>query len=123
ELRRIKKLYAEPGECIDVRLQVQSDGWTVHFGDSSYDQDHRGFWGASCIVTTSNCREVARDLIEQAKDHEAQCSDEEDEPADDEDVEPDEIDDGDYVTMDHQDFYQYGRLVLSVGVDDDHKPD
>lgn len=57
----------------DIRLQVVDGGWATHTGDSSYDQDHRGFWGASCIDRTTNCRDLARDLIEQARDHRVQC--------------------------------------------------
>jgi len=59
-------------EGCDVRLQVYEDGsWAVRFGDSQYDQDHRGFWGAAGVP--GNCRrfcseDVARDLIEQAKE-------------------------------------------------------
>lgn len=35
---------------IDVRLQVWPDGsWAIHTGDASYDQDHRGYWGAGCV--------------------------------------------------------------------------
>ncbi len=53
----------------DIRLQVSDDGWAVHTGDSSYDQDHRGFWGASSVEPNqSDCRSIARDLLEQAKD-------------------------------------------------------
>jgi hypothetical protein len=34
-------------EC-DVRLQVWDDSqWKLRYGDSSYDQDHRGFWVSS----------------------------------------------------------------------------
>ncbi len=53
----------------DVRLQVHNGSWYYHTGDSSYDQDHRGFWGASSIsrgCSWSEARYVARDLIEQA---------------------------------------------------------
>ena len=57
----------------DIRLQVVDGGWSTHTGDSSYDQDHRGFWGASFIDRTTNCRDLARDLIDQAREHEAQC--------------------------------------------------
>jgi len=59
---------------VDVRLQVWPDGsWNLHTGDSSYDQDHRGYWGAA-FLPFGNCNltEIARDLIEQAKDHRAQ---------------------------------------------------
>lgn len=58
----------------DVRLHVWPDGsWAVHSGDSQYDQDHRGFWGASSIPGTRrfNARDVARELIDQAKEHHA----------------------------------------------------
>lgn len=67
----------EQSDVIDVRLQVYEAGdWAVHTGDSSYDQDHRGFWGASSLSPTSNCREVAIDLIDQCADHAAQCGEE-----------------------------------------------
>lgn len=56
----------------DVRLQVMESGWSVHSGDSSYDQDHRGYWGTSSLDRRSNCRDVARDLIEEAKNHYAE---------------------------------------------------
>jgi len=68
------------GEC-DVRLQVWPDGqWRVRYGDSSYDQDHRGYWGSSSIpganrkgrVSRFNSVDVARDLIDQARDMHAQ---------------------------------------------------
>ncbi len=67
----------EPGEdsaSTDVRLQVWDDGtWNVHTGDASYDQDHRGFWGASCLsYDRQDLEALARDLIEQARDHHSQ---------------------------------------------------
>ena len=64
----------EEGGC-DVRLQVLPDGgWSVHSGDAQYDQDHRGYWGASSLPYDGhfNATEVAKDLIEQAKDAAAQ---------------------------------------------------
>lgn len=65
------------GPATDVRLQVWSDGtWQIHTGDSSYDQDHRGARGSSCLLwDRQNLTELARDLIEQAKDQHA-CMDE-----------------------------------------------
>lgn len=58
----------------DVRLQVWENGnWAIHVCSSDYDQDHRGFWGASCLCyDRQNLAELARDLIEQAKDDHAQ---------------------------------------------------
>lgn len=60
-------------EGVDVRLQVYPDGaWTIHSGSSDYDQDHRGYWGASSVPGLVNgvAQEfdsafVAKDLIDQ----------------------------------------------------------
>ena len=55
----------------DIRLQIFDGDWTIHTGDVQYDQDHRGFWGASCVSVESTnraCREIAKDLINEAKD-------------------------------------------------------
>ncbi len=60
---------------IDVRLQVmEDDSWGIHTGDSGFDVDHRGYWGASSLSHDSNCREVAHELLGEAKEHAAQCS-------------------------------------------------
>jgi hypothetical protein len=68
------------GECVDIRLQVYpADGfpfvgeWAIRFGDSSYDLDHNGYWGASCIDSETDCTDLAKDLIGQCADHAAQC--------------------------------------------------
>ena len=62
--------------AVDVRLQVLDGGaWFLHSGDASYDTDHHGFWGASCIAqcdTRQTLTETARDLISQARDMKAQ---------------------------------------------------
>jgi hypothetical protein len=65
------------GEDMDVRLQLYEDGaWALRTGLSDYDQDHRGFWGASSI--TGGClikhlRDTAADLLEQVRDAHASC--------------------------------------------------
>lgn len=63
----------EAEDSIDVRLQVYPDGdWSVRWGPSDYDQDHRGFWGASSVPGNNRrfrADDVARQLIDQAKDH------------------------------------------------------
>ena len=54
----------------DVRLQVH-DGWAVHHGDSSFDQDHRGLWGAGSVSARDNLatlRETASGLVLEALD-------------------------------------------------------
>jgi hypothetical protein len=79
ELRSVNEMESHPDEegnyWIDVRLQVYSDGdWAVRWGDSSYDQDHRGYWGASSVPGGGrrfNSTDLARDLIDQAKDQHA----------------------------------------------------
>lgn len=67
---------AELDGGIDVRLQVYENGeWYIHTGDSSYDQDHRGYWGAGMVApgdTNADLESLAHDLLEQAKDHAAQ---------------------------------------------------
>lgn len=78
ELRRINKQdSADDGDDggIDVRLQVHPDGtWTVNWGSSDYDQDHRGYWGSSSVPGDGrrfDSKDIARDLIEQAREHKA----------------------------------------------------
>lgn len=71
------------GEC-DVRLQVYPDGsWVVRCGLSDYDQDHRGYWGASSVpgvvagkVKRFDSKAIARDLLEQCRESHAESGDE-----------------------------------------------
>jgi hypothetical protein len=69
---------ADP-EGYDIRLQVvPGEGWSTHCGDPSYDQDHRGYWGAGMIrasMTVKEVRDLARDLLDQARDMQATCDD------------------------------------------------
>lgn len=58
----------------DVRLQVVDGYVRVHTGDPSFDQDHRGCWGAGLITWETDADELADDLIEQVLDHAAQLS-------------------------------------------------
>ncbi len=65
---------SDPGErWLDVRLQCVDGAWSLHEGDPQYDTDHRGYWGAGSLSPRTNCRELARELIDEAKDHAAQC--------------------------------------------------
>ncbi len=69
---------SEETPSIDVRLQVSEDGsnWDVHSGDASFDTDHRGYWGASCVsseeIDGGRAEIIALDLIEQALEHMAE---------------------------------------------------
>lgn len=71
ELVRLQLTYRadiDPIEGLDVRLNVQSDGWLVLFGDPGFDADHRGLWGSSVIHADDTREElyrVAQDLIDQ----------------------------------------------------------
>lgn len=67
----VKELRSQRIPETDIRLQVKSDGWQIHTGDSSYDQDHRGAWGASSVErkqTKRDCRDTAADLINQIRE-------------------------------------------------------
>lgn len=63
----------------DCRLQLYEDGvWALRTGDASYDTSHLGFWGASSVsieATNKECKDIAKDLIEQVKDHFYQSQD------------------------------------------------
>lgn len=52
---------------LDVRLQVYEDGeCVVRYGDPSYDPDHRGFFGAGCIVENDpGLSALAEELVEE----------------------------------------------------------
>lgn len=50
---------------IDIRLQIH-EGWSLHTGDSSFDQDHRGVWGSSSYDSESNATDIAKELLDQA---------------------------------------------------------
>lgn len=62
-------------EGCDVRLQVYEDGsWAVRSGDASYDQDHRGYIGASSVPGHDrkfDARAIARDLLDQCREAKA----------------------------------------------------
>lgn len=63
---------------IDVRLQVAEDlcSYSLHSGDSSYDQDHRGYWGSGSVGQNMSffaCKGLAVELCEQVADNHAEC--------------------------------------------------
>jgi hypothetical protein len=75
----------DDGVWVDVRLQVLPGGsWQVHSGDSSYDQDHRGFWGAGSVSLDTDCEDLAAGLIDEAKDQAAQAGEDVEDDEDDE---------------------------------------
>jgi len=60
---------------IDCRLRYHDGAWSFLTGDSSYDQDHRGHWGASSVgvgLTRIGANSIAYDLVEQVLDSIAQ---------------------------------------------------
>ena len=70
-----ENLEVNPGEdeaYLDVRLRVHDGSFGVLQGDSSYDQDHRGFWGSSSLAVDSDLEDIAADLVEQVLDDQAQ---------------------------------------------------
>lgn len=111
------------GSGIDVRLQVYPDGdWAVRWGSSDYDQDHRGYWGASSVPGDNrrfDSKDLARDLIDQAKEHFAQgddeeIEDEEDEEGDEEEEESEEDDEDD------EDVFSDEEMAQGYVISDDH---
>jgi hypothetical protein len=73
-------IQAKPGDYIEfgcdepfieIRLQYRNGGYAIHTGDPSYDQDHRGAWGAGLIGLDTDAAELADDLIEQVEEAEA----------------------------------------------------
>ena len=73
----LRNVNANVEDTCDVRLQVYPDGqWALRWGDSQYDQDHRGYWGGSAVPGVVNgvakrfdSKATARDLLEQCRDH------------------------------------------------------
>lgn len=64
----------------DIRLQVlagpdfPNPRWRVWEGDSQFDTDHRGYWGASFVplgVSRKDSMTIARELIGEAQESEA----------------------------------------------------
>jgi len=55
-------------EFIDVRLRFFDDNIYLYCGSSDYDQDHRGYWGASSLSADCDldtAKSIASDLIDQ----------------------------------------------------------
>lgn len=60
----------------DVRLRYFEGDWEIKTGDSQYDTDHRGFWGASSVCEDAEnleLQDIAVDLVEQVMDDIAQA--------------------------------------------------
>ena len=60
--------HGEDEPTIDCRVQYHDHEWRLRSGDSSYDQDHRGHWGSSCVgpdLTHDGAMEIAREMVEQ----------------------------------------------------------
>lgn len=71
ELESIKQAYFGYFEAcfdepyVDVRLNINEAGhFSVLWGDSQNDTDHRGLWGYSTLLPYSDCAEVADELID-----------------------------------------------------------
>lgn len=94
---------------IDVRLQLIGGSYELHYGDASYDTDHRGSWGAGTVdrdATDDDLATIADDMIREAQDDEACQVDEDEEP---------EPDDDSITTTDERHWYQYGKLYVEGG--------
>lgn len=61
---------------IDVRLCIDSDGWIIRTGDSSFDPYHSAVCAASCVTADTESEELLEDLIQQALDQSAEQGEE-----------------------------------------------
>lgn len=66
------KPHEDAADDLEIRLQIHDDGtWSVHTGDSQYDQDHRGHWGNTSVPWSDDSEglpdweAVADDLLDQ----------------------------------------------------------
>ena len=70
-LRAVRESMDQGQTDMDVRLQVyRSCVWAIRIGDSGFDSDHLGYWGASAIDKKTSIKtitSVAKDLLEQVK--------------------------------------------------------
>ena len=63
--------YGDDEPSIDCRLRYHDGSWSLLSGDASYDQDHRGHWGASSVgpnLSADDARDIVKDLVEQILD-------------------------------------------------------
>jgi hypothetical protein len=60
----------ETEPSIDVTLACDETGYALQLGDNSYSGSAYGFrhWGVASLYRNTNCRELARDLIEQCRE-------------------------------------------------------
>jgi hypothetical protein len=60
----------ETAPSIDVTLACDETGYALQLGDNSYSGSAYSFrhWGVTSLFRNSNCRELARDLIEQCRE-------------------------------------------------------
>jgi hypothetical protein len=63
---------------VDIRLQLIDGSYNVLFGDSSFDDDHRGYWGYGTVVFRDKDgteyddideNELAREIVNEAIDN------------------------------------------------------
>lgn len=58
-------------EWIDIRLRFFKDEYSLLWGDSSFDPDHRGFWGFSTVhidSPISDLKLAIKDMVQEIKD-------------------------------------------------------
>jgi hypothetical protein len=69
--KEVRKWQGLRGDGVDVRLQVTSKSWAIHYGDPGYDQDHHGWWGADFLgpdALDTDLKAMAKRLIEEAEE-------------------------------------------------------
>lgn len=63
---------------LEVRLQWFNGTWDLHWGDPSFDYDHRGYWGSTSLMgdeKPGDFTQLAKDLIEDMEyDYAMKCN-------------------------------------------------
>lgn len=76
-LKRIKNTcfkYVDVG-YFDVRLRYFEGDYTIIWGDSQYDLDHRGFWGYHTVFAECSDSDLKEIILEMYKEIEDQMHD------------------------------------------------
>ena len=63
---------AEDDQFVDFRVQVVDGRVYTHTGDPSFDQDHRGYWGACVVFPDADLEELVEWMRDEILDQYAQ---------------------------------------------------
>jgi hypothetical protein len=117
------KDYGDFAECVSFLSQRPDYGGSDRgewFYDGTFGNDHSPGASHYTYAEVYDCVEEYEDRVAVLEAKPEWLDTDDDTDDDDDDDIDDEPQDGDYQTEDHQRFYQYGKLVLTVPEDGDH---